>query len=382
MGTSFDIRRGSLSGRIRPASFRPAAGDYAFALGAEAAVGVGDPMVPGDYVEVRQTLDLTDVDLVGATLDAVGRALDPFVGPSGWPLEPGTIFSFPFHESALGGANAVPGGFNLSCVDPSFVVDHESYSPDCYHCRRRPVDLPPLFPDGLRGVLTPQPLPPVLPQYTLQWWMDFDADGFSTSNAKITSVPRIGDDLNGGEIHLMLWGTAGPGAHSWRFYLRHGFAPWNSTGRIFPFLIEHTTGWHQYSLTYDAAQLPGAQVLLYEDDALVAAAPGPSMPPPIAPIPGSNVWMLESAWLGRWSSMRLLPTARSAAQVATDRLACVTPAVVTGRWTMAILVDGAPIVERTVAATERRRWTDFAAPTRRYPGVHDVAFRLTLKEAA
>jgi hypothetical protein len=80
--------------------------------------------------------------------------------------------------------------------------------------------------------------------------------------------------------------------------------------------------------------------------------------------------------------VRLVPTLHTAAQVAADLAACTTPILTTPRWTMSILVDGAPIVERTVAATECRRWTDFAAPTRRYPGVHDVAFRLTLKEAA
>jgi hypothetical protein len=48
---------------------------------------------------------------------------------------------------------------------------------------------------------------------------------------------------------------------------------------------------------------------------------------------------------------------------------------------MEILIDGVPFATRTIPSTERRRWTDWAVPVRRYTGAHDVAFRLALGPA-
>ena len=78
--TAFDARLGASQGRLAAGDGSPApSGDYLFVLG-DAEAGRFHELASGDHVEVRQTVDLTDADLVRAQL----RLRVPGSAPPGW----------------------------------------------------------------------------------------------------------------------------------------------------------------------------------------------------------------------------------------------------------------------------------------------------------
>jgi len=104
-GSPFEINYGVSQGRIAPdaAVYTPTEGSYAYALGDAANRSVHD-MALGDYVEVKQSLLLTGVDL----LRVDGKLLQPLQMPAGRDIATGA--------SLLRG-NILNAGDDLSAID-------------------------------------------------------------------------------------------------------------------------------------------------------------------------------------------------------------------------------------------------------------------------
>ena len=101
--TAFNARLGASQGRLDAAEVggTPApSGDYVFVLG-DAEVGRFHDLASGDHVEVRQAVDLTDVDFVRAQL----RFRVPESTPAGWRW----VASIRVDGSPLAQATCAPG---------------------------------------------------------------------------------------------------------------------------------------------------------------------------------------------------------------------------------------------------------------------------------
>jgi hypothetical protein len=95
--TAFTSRLGRGQGRIRPRNATPASGDYLFVLG-EDEPGRFFELAPGDYAEVSQQVDLTEVALVRAQL----RLRVPASLPSGLTWEAALVVDGVKYASARG----------------------------------------------------------------------------------------------------------------------------------------------------------------------------------------------------------------------------------------------------------------------------------------
>jgi hypothetical protein len=372
MCTWFDEERGERSGRVVVPD--APAGSRVFVLGA--LEGAAPALVgPGDFAEVRQIVDLTGFDLVGATFDTVGQILSPLQGRSGWPTHDGALLRWaldqplgPVPSEVLDRWPLVPQG--------DLVPDVETYSPEQSYCRRIPVGSSAA---ALIGVSTPFPADP-LPAWTLEWWQDWVGyPTISGSSGFSAVIFYLLETLTG--LRVRLQGVAGPGAHEWYFDVRvRGGGPTFSAD-LDPFRLDGPGGWTLFSLVVDTTLPSPDAVRLYANGVLVANGVG--VPPDLLMPPVGTPCSYGSPSLqSRIDQIRMLPRALSPAEVLESWQQCTTlPPAVALDWNMKLLIDGVLLAERTVAPAERRRWTDFLAPCRAFAGPHEVAFRLALDAA-
>lgn len=380
MATWFDEQRGTRSGRVE-ATDAPA-GARVFVLGA--LTGARPALVgPGAFAEVKQIVDLTGFDLVGATLDATGQPLTPIQDPSGWPADDGALLRWQLATDAGVVPAEAPGGSELTPAG-DLAVDVETYSPEQRACRVIPVGSTTAQLVGATKAL-PAGFAAPFNKWTFEFWMKWI--GWPTIPGSWGYHPTIFDFLSlvgpGAGLRVYLSGAAGPGAHSWRLTLleRDGIGGASST----PFtgvIFSGPLPWTLFSVVTDKT-LPFPQYQkLYMNGAFVCdIAAGPPVdvgwPPVATPIVYAAPKLQSSV-----SAARFLPRALSAPEVAQSYAQCTAlPPAVPLEWRMELLVDGAVIARRVIPADERRRWTDFLAPCRQIAGPHEVAFRLSLEPA-
>lgn len=376
--TWFDEQRGTRSGRVE-ATDAPA-GSRVFVLGA--LTGARPALVgPGAYAEVKQVVDLTGFDLVGATLDTVGQPTDPIQDPSGWPADDGAILRWQMATSAGLVPSEVAGGAPLAPAG-DLAVDVETYSPEQRCCRAIPVGSTTATLGGQVAALPPDAPAPPLNAWTFEWWMTWV--GWPTIPGSSGYHPAIIDfmaGIPGAGLRVYLSGAGGPGAHQWRVAVlqRDGIGG-ASSAPFSGYLLDGPLPWTLFSVVTDRT-LPFPQYQkLYVNGAFASnIAAGPPVRLGI-PAPGSPLLFAQPRLQSKVSAARLVPRALSAFEVAQSYVQCTTlPPAVPLDWWMELLIDGAVVASRVIPATERRRWQDFLAPCRQIAGPHEVAFRLSLQ---
>jgi hypothetical protein len=360
---------------VVPSSIAPVDGQHVFVLGADepeelAQVGVND------FTEVKQTVDLTGVDLVGATLDTIGTMMGQYQALAGFDYsDPALVFGFDFNVPNVPSKNKVDGGFAM--LDWGDIeTEKETYSPNETYCKQIPEGVGSA---ALTGDNVPQSFPPLLPQWTLQWWMNFRTDLYPSSTGINPEVFNAYQTLVGG-LRLRLSGAAG--LHEWRFSLEaHGpglFQSYISGG----FGIDAPQGWKLYTLRFDQALAPPNQLEIFVDDALVTGCLGNYPFVPASPPSPWNIVYGDPKLVGQLDDIRFLSRWLSDAEIADSYAGCIAnPAPVDFKWVMQIRIDKRLYAERTIASDERRRWTDFLVPVRQLTGPHEVSFRLKLELA-
>lgn len=389
--TWFDRYRGWTQGRIAPTDCAPADGARAFLLGEDAPEEAAQ-VTTGDYTEVRQVVDLTDYDLVGATLRTIGRAASQHAVAPNWARDAAELLAFNFDFGTTSTPNLVApageaAGFALASVG-GILYPRETYTGARRRCRAVPTGT--AAATHLTGANTPAVGTPgaALPAYTLQWWWAPRLDAIAASSGWDIDVLRLdavdpADGLRYG-LRLEMRGLIGPGAHSWSPYLTH-YAGATQAALSLSSLYAATTdpGWQQVTITYDAAVSPAEdRISLYVDAAAAghpAAAIGAS--PTYPPAGGAVQYAHRNGW-GAWDAVRLLRRALTATEVATTYAAATTFGLSAAtQWVQRLLVDGVAYAARPLDAAERRSWTDFVAPVRHLTGLHEVAWRLSLEDA-
>jgi len=370
--TWFDRLRAEGQGRTKPQNFVAPNGEHVFVLGVDGNIEKAI-LQSGDCTEIRQIVDLTDWDLVAATMDTIGVLMSQAQPQPGFSdLDPLWWFDYNIGEPDGRAANRVAGAFSLEGRG-NIEIGQETHSPALTYCRDIPVD----GTAYLEGVNTPQwMVPSTLDAYTFQIWIDFNAVAH-LSSAGINPVifDCIDGALNG--FRFFLRGAIG---HRWSPAVCHAAA--GIVGKAFPgYVIDSPNpGWTLISLVWDISLPPADRLLLYIDDNPVSYLPSSVMgTSPIAPAPGTPVIVGDPLLWGSLDEMRMLPMALSQSQIADSYWETTEwPAPVDFRWLMQILINDEVYAERTIMPQERRRWTDFKAPVRHLNGACEVCFRLKL----
>lgn len=378
MSTWFDRRRGETQGRIVPQVLTATEGTHVFVLGSEQG-GEAAVLQANDYTEVHQTLDLTGIDLVGATMETLGVAMDQFEHPVGMGVDGFTLGLWPMDENYKGAANLVQPGVNL-LGKGDIAIATESYSAVASRCRKFPVAS---VDAQLEGVNTPEilPVPGASNTYTLLWWLNFDADQYVSSdgvNPVIFKCVEAGQ--NGLEVGLLGETGVGP-PHRWWIYVRHLNAAADQTVVFTGYPITTSAGWKMFAIVFDRALVGTARLKLYVDGVFstnVATIPVNAVGHPAA---GSPFYIGDPALTGLIDQVKFYGPAMTPVAVSDEYDACVDPQVVNpAAWKMSVRIDDVVYCERTIVASEGRRWRDFYAPVRHLNGNHKVAFRLQIEE--
>jgi len=385
MITWFDRLRGAGQGRSIPKSFTAPDGSHVFVLGAdgaleEAVLSGGDPatLTPGDHSEITQVIDLSDWDLVAATMDTVGVAMGQAQPAPGFPDDYDPLWHFNYDIGLPTARNLVAGGFDL--VDQGDIeIANESYSPLLTRCRQVPIGS---LSAQLLGANTPQWFPGgSLDNYTFQMWFDFDAVAHPTSWGVSPDLFRCVDGVPNG-FSAQLGGAVGPGAHQWNVSVTHYYT--GNTGSVFSAFTWDTPnpGWKLITVTWDRFAALWDRLLCYIDGNPTPLLPfSPVSNSPVAAAPGTPITAGDRELWGRFDEMRMLDVTLTPSEVVASYLACTSmPTPIDYEWLMQIIINAEVYAERVIVPGERRRWTDFKAPVRHLTGPCEVSFRLTLQE--
>jgi len=372
MTTEFDIGRGASSGRIGEAGAR------VFMLGQREESNTVHVAGPGvdEYTEVKQIVDLTDVDLVVPEFRSTGHYTGTFTPRAGWwdTWDPTELAQFDFDLPVDVALNKVPGGFSFT-RQGEMQYGIETYSPDATACRVTP---PGSVGAMLLGANTPHVfgVDPV-PTTTFEWWMKFDADEHATSNGVSPEILTMWDVNDG--ICVRLLGAAGIGAHSWALQFRVRVGGVTTNYAILGFAIVANRPWELYQLVFNSAAAPGDQLRLYIDGVLQGSAAA-AMVAFARPPAGVPIQYGSPSLYGSIDAMRILDFAldTNPADLLLSYTECTSaPPAVEHEWLAQILIDGVVAVSRVIDKNESERdWWDFSAPVRHLTGPHEVAFRL------
>jgi len=388
MATAFDRYRGESQGRVIPQNVAAVDGARVFVLGADGPTEA-QILSDGDYTQIAQTVDLTSIDLVGANLETIGVSMQDFTYPVGLQVEADTIALWKMDYDFSAAGISPPGALNW--VKPGPDLDGEgdlaavqdTYGPAGYRglCRQVPLSSTTA---RLRGENTPAIIPAGLSAYTLDLWLDFDADARAAANGGVaTGIDPVLFDVTtagGGGLRVYLAGTVG--VQEWIVTVTHQDSAGVVVTRTFAaWPITSTLGWTMLSVVYDAAEVGADKMKLYADGLYVASGssamtqdPAPAAAGEVLDVAGPDLW-------GRIDQVRLSDTAHGATAVLADHDQCTTPPTThSAQWLMQVLIDGTVYAERVIAAGEARTWRDYYAPVRHLSGAHSVAFRLKLHE--
>jgi hypothetical protein len=384
MTSAFSRLRGTASGRIAPLTLAPVEGERVFWLGAE-----GDAelhrLSAGDGAEVSQTVDLTDVDMIGATLDTRGAATETFVEPVGFQPAADVLALWDQRYDFAARGITPPGSIDMRGLHQLVGAGEieqaaETYSPLGYRglCRQIPTGA-----TGARliGENTPRLWTGDLTFYTLDVWVDFDAASYASSTGVNPGLFMVWSPGVGG-MRVRLEGVGG--GLAWNPSVTH----WNgapSLTRAFPgfTLAPPNRGWTLLTFVFDSLLLGPESLRLYVDGIYQCDAAANMSVRPAAPSLGAQIYLASPELVGRLGAVRLTNSEHGPSDVLADFEACTqAPAEAASAWRIEVLIDGVTYCTRRITETESRRWTDYLAPVRTLSGEHLVAFRLTLEEVA
>ena len=383
MSTWFDRQGGSNQGRIAPSVRVDAAeGTFSFVLGSDGDTELAT-LSDGDWTEISQVVDLTDIDLIQATINTAGVAMSQRTDDVGLQVESDTLFLFPMDRDYEGATNHLLTGFDLEGV-PDIEAGDETYSAAGSKCRVIPVGTT----ARLAGFNTPQAFTPdPLVAYTFEAWINFDCDSHAGSpgiDPVVFECMTAG--VGGGGLKIELLGAAG---HSWSYQVTHNDGAATTTVNLPAYAITTNIGWHMVSIVYDTAAA-GVELELHIDKVLETT--GAMATDVAAPDLGEDVQLGDPLLYGSIDQFRLSNTVHALAAIQSAYDSCVDAAVTYDhRWVMQILIDSVLVdsAERTITATEEEQFVDFRVPVRNLDlgggwaavtGNHTVAVRLKLEE--
>jgi len=383
MSTWFDRQGGAQQGRIAPSVRVDAAdGTYSFVLGSDGDTELAT-LSDGDYTEIKQTVDLTDIDIIQATINTAGVAMSQRTDNVGLQVETDTLFLFPMDRDFEGATNHVLTGFDLEGV-PDIESGDETYSSAGSKCRVIPVGIT----ARLAGFNTPQAFTPdPLTEYTFEAWINFDCDSHAVSlgiDPVVFECMTAG--AGGGGLRIELLGGAG---HTWSYQVTHNDGAATTVVNLPGYAITTNIGWHMVSIVYDGASV-GTELELYIDK--VSQTTGAMATDVDAPDIGEDVQIGDPLLYGSIDQFKLSNTAHALATVQSDYDSCVdAPTTYDHTWKMQILIDDVLVdsAERIITDTEEEQFVDFRVPVRNLDlgggwaavtGNHTVAVRLKLEE--
>jgi len=371
--TDFDHYRATKSGRIEPSTFTAPDGSFVFALGAEALIERA-LITGGDFTEIKQTVNLEDVDLVGATFDTRAPADPGVLKPAQLPTLSDTLLNYPMNSNSRGALDDAPGAHHLTGV-PALRQARETFGAAAGLCREIPALS---FAGQLDGGNEPEVWSGALSAYSVDFLLNFDADSHVGSSGVDPVIFMLTDSPFASGLKIALSGAVGPGAHSWLISVTHGFFGVSSSSNTGAFTITASSGWHFFTVSWAGV---GNAFDLFVDGALVDVGFSAFGVGPFNPYPDGAIQIADPDLWGAIDSVRLSNTYHGLAQHQADLAALqAAPTALDIHWLMQILIDGEVYVSRPVSASERRTWTDFFAPVRRLLGNHEVAFRLISEE--
>jgi len=370
--TDFDHYRGTWQGRISPSLVTAPDGSKVFLLGSEndreRAI-----LSAGDYTEISQVVDLDGIDLVGATMDTIGRVLDSKLVAAQLPTVADTLLNYPMNQPRSGALDDALGEHHLQ-AQGDLTFGDSSYGAGDGLCRVIPVNSTTA---KLIGSNAPQILPPTgLGSYTLDFWLTFDANAHPDS----AGIDPIIFDLSDGNDGLRVWlsGATPSPAHSWFIAITH-YNGGASETRLFPIPLTVSIPWTFVTIVFPAA---GGVADGYINGAFVAPTTAIFTIAPGQPSAGTPIQVADPDLWGEIDSVRLSSSAHLSGQISTDYNTTLAAAATKDyEWIMEILVDDQTFARRIIGESERRRWTEFLAPVRRVSGIHRVTFRLQIREA-
>ncbi len=372
--SAFTLLRGIASGRIVPSRYDAGSGEHVFVLGDESAGSI-EALCKGDYVEVKQSVDLTGVDLVVPNFRTVGVALDDFVEKASFPRNANDCGRWNMRKNWTHAQNENIAGPHL-LAEGDLEVDTETYSANEEYCRRIPVGS---MTARLTGENNPQLWTGELNQYTLLLFCDFLAGEYLSrggSAGKSLTIFDATDGVNGIRVHML--GLSGVGVNQWNIAVTHWHSGVMDT-QIFPgYTWETSQGFRSIAVRYSADEAGSNRLRLYVDGVFVGAvAATPAFSPGEAQ-PGAPIHIGSPGFWGRLSQVQLIAEACSDATIAACHNIAVGPnRVEQSQWRMEVLVDGNSYAHRAIAEGEEKTINDFRVPVAAISGVHDVAFRLT-----
>jgi hypothetical protein len=374
MANWFDVYRGVKSGRIIPKTVEPSDGSYVFMLGADGLEELAT-VSADDYVELRQIVDLTGYDLVGANMKTVGVVANSYQPLAGFDWDEADIlFGFDFNVGAWPVANKISGGFDLEKV--GFVeIGNESYSPNAAYCR--------LIDGGaseakMLGDNDPQAFPVILTEWTYQWWMNFDSSYYLASTGISPMIFSAFSPLVGG-LAVELAGVAG--LHKWELFVDQHSAGLLESQQLVGFEIDAPPGWQFCTLRYKHSLAPPNQLELFIGSSLVGQATAAFTVAPGQPASPCDVVYASKELVGSIDDMRLLSRWLTDLEIQDSYNGCISnPGEIDHEWHMSILIDDVEYADRVMGETEQREWTDLYVPVRLLNGQHEVTFRLSFKE--
>ena len=373
MGTWFDLYRGAKQGRVEPSTVTPTDGSNVFILGAD---GIDESAIVsnGDYTEIKQLVDLSGYDKIGATLETIGVAMASYQPTSGFVYDPNTVFEFDLNVGTEYLLNKVENGFQLD-HSGQIEVSTETYSPDSTYCRRIPEGV---STSRLLGTNNPQAFPTVMTEWTFQWWMNFDSSVYTVSTGIAPVVFNCATSSVGG-LGIELSGVAG--VHSWLVLVRQSSLGANQSRLISGFAIDPPPGWNLYTLRYRHSNSAPNQLELFVNDTLEGGASSVFTAAAAQPNTSEQIIYGSNELVGEIDAVRLLNRYMSDVEISDSYHDCVdTKSYINTNWKMQILVDDHLYAERTIVENENRTWTDFFAPVRILNGTHEVSFRLKFEE--
>lgn len=371
---------GQTSGRIVPQRFRAPAGSRIFVLGQESQTEPAQ-LEAGQYVHVQQWVDLTDVDLVGANAQTLGVELGAFARSTELSLDTDVYNimaawffdrDWPHGENELGARPHLraSGAVESATEDYSFAGSF---------CRRIPAGATLAQLDGVNTPRLWGAAP--LPAYTLDVWLDFDADAIADSDGVDPLILSCDDGDNG--LIVDLAGEGGIGAqHRWWPRLTHRNSSVTDSVLFASAPITASAGWHLLTFVYDSTLVGVNRCKLYVDGVLSGTGgPGTmSIQPGMAAL-GCPIQVASKDLVGRFDQIRLLGQALDAGTIIAQYLTCISaPVTKAARWSMQLRIDGDIYCQRDIAADEEREWADFLAPVRHLTGSHRVEFVLQILE--
>lgn len=370
----FTLLRGRASGRVDSGSLA-ISGDHVFVLGAR---DYSEPafLSDGDNVVLKQTVDLTSVDVVAPSMRTIGVAMANFVTYAKMNKTANTVGLWQMDKDSIHAQNEVVGGPHLF-GEGEIQVSAETYSVNGTRCR--------LIPAGstearLAGINNPQMLSSSPTAYTLHFFLDFYADSHDGSTGKdITVFELRNPGQNGLRIHLL--GLSGLGVNEYNFAVTHENGGTTETKIIPGYVINANQGFKNFTVVFDVAEVGGSRIKLYEDAVFVGSPATAMSIQPGTPPEDCLLRIAHPDLYGKIDQFHFEDVARSSAEVAANYAAITGPNTEEEtQWRMEIAIDGDTYAERVIQDGERRSLSDFRVPVRHLNGSHEVVFRMTYEK--